>query len=433
MPVLTPDQFEQLQGLLTEAFDKRDIAELVRTKLGNRLDNLVNPDQRTPDIVFELLTWIDKRDLHTLEVLLQGAIAVKPGDGTLRAFCERVVPGALKPFDSQASVKNLTSGLDVLINLKDEPAVRETVGQVRAELEDSNEQIDTLKKYKELHDCLHELEVRLSAIADVIARAREAAARRSLGIYARDLRWLAERARAAIPNLPSRQSEEIWVPDLDACAGDIERARVSTESAHDPLSDVPIKLRRLLTEANRINSVLAQLAGQLKLDSFSETMDTIAKRMRADTRPDDVALVQLMTGSAAVNVLRSRITQLVHEHYEWQFLSTQLAAADVSPDHQPDKKIVRWSLFKTKLVALCDFAPQEESSQELRTLMDRWVAEASATQPSEAQIAEAEDAFAEFSHTCKLHFFEVDKRLKELCSKMTEVAMPLTALLNVIR
>jgi hypothetical protein len=33
-----------------------------------------------------------------------------------------------------------------------------------------------------------------------------------------------------------------------------------------------------------------------------------------------------------------------------------------------------------------------------------------------AQIAAAEDAFAEFSHICKLHFFEVDKQLKELCS-----------------
>jgi hypothetical protein len=432
MPLLTADQFKQLQGLLAEAFDKRDIAELVRTTLGSRLDKLVNPGQSTSDIVFELLIWTDKRDLHTLEVLLQGAIAMKPGDGALRAFCKRVVPGALKPIDSQVFVKNLTSGLDVLIHMKDERAVRETVGQLRAELEGTNEQIETLKKYKELHDCLHELEVRLPAIADGIARAKEAAARRSLGIYAMDLRWLAERARAAIPNLPSRQSEEIWVPDLAACADDIERVRVSTKSAHDPLSDVPIKLRRLLTEANRIDSVLAQLAGQLKLDSFSETMDEIAKRMRAGARSDDVALVQLMTGSAAVNVLRSRITLLVHEHYEWQFLSTQLAAADASPDHQPDKKIVRWVLFKTKLVALCDLAPQEESSRELRNLMDRWVAAASATQQSEAQIA-AEDAFAEFSHACKLHFFQVDKQLKELCSKMTEVAMPLTALLNVIR
>jgi hypothetical protein len=50
--------------------------------------------------------------------------------------------------------------------------VRQTVGQVRAELQDTNKQIDTLKKYKELHDCLHELEVRLSAIADAVVRAK---------------------------------------------------------------------------------------------------------------------------------------------------------------------------------------------------------------------------------------------------------------------
>ena len=433
MPVLKPDQFEQVRDILTDAFDKGGITELVRTKLGERLDKLVNPDQPTPQIVFDLLTWIDKRDMHTLENLLQGAIGMKPDNGALRAFCERDFPGALKPIDSKVFVQNLTSGLGVLIEMKDASAVRQTVGQVRAELEDSNKQINTLKKYKELHDCLHELEVRLSAIADAVVRAKEASARRSLGIYARDLRWLSERARAAIPNLPSRQSEEIWVPDLDACAEDIERARASTiENAQDSLSDVPIKLRRLLTEANRINGFLAQLAGQLKLDSFSETMDEIANRMRADTRPDDVSLVQLMTGSAAVSVLHSRITQLVHEHYEWQFLTTQLAAAETSPDHRPDKKIAKWPLFKTKLLALCDLAPQEESSQELRLLMERWVAAASATQQSEAQIA-AEDAFAEFSYACKLHFFQVDKQLKELCSKMTEVAMPLTVLLNAIR
>jgi hypothetical protein len=431
MPVLAPEQFEQLQGLLTAGFDKRDIEELVRKKLGDRLENLVNPDQSTRGVVFELLTWIDKRDLHTLEVFLQGAIAERPGDA-LRAFCERGVPGALKPFDSQVFVKNLTSGLNILIGMKDVPAVRETVGQVRAQLEATNEQIDILKKYKELHDCLHELEVRLSAIADVVARAKEAAARRSLGIYAKDLRWLAERARGAIPNLPSKQSEEIWVPDLDTCAEDIESARVSIETAHDRLASVPNKLRRLLTEAPRINSALAQLADLLKLDSFSKTMDAIADRIRPDTRPDDVALLQLMTGSAAVNVLRSRITQLVHEHYEWQFLSTQLAAADTSPDHQPDLKIFRWSQFKTKLTALCDLAPQEESSQELRKLMDRWVEAASATQLGDTGITAAEDAFAEFSHACKLHFFEVDKQLKELCLKMTEVAMPLTVLLTVI-
>ena len=100
MPVLTPDQFERLQRILTDAFDKRGIAELVRTKLGDRLDNLVDPDQPTPRIVFDLLTWIDKRDMPKLEVLLQGAIRMKPENGTLRAFCKHTVPGALKPIDS---------------------------------------------------------------------------------------------------------------------------------------------------------------------------------------------------------------------------------------------------------------------------------------------------------------------------------------------
>jgi hypothetical protein len=105
VPVLTPDQFQQLQRILTDAFDKRDVAELVRTNLGDRLDNLVDPDRPTPQIVFDLLTWIDKRDMRKLEILLQGAIRMKPENGALRAFCENNVPGALKPIDSQVYAK----------------------------------------------------------------------------------------------------------------------------------------------------------------------------------------------------------------------------------------------------------------------------------------------------------------------------------------
>jgi hypothetical protein len=430
MPVLSKEQFEQLQALLVESFDKSALEELVRKKLGDRLENIINTNQPNSKIVFDLLTWTEQRGVSTLEVFLQGALAERPGNGVLQAFCEQAVPGALKPFDSQAFVKNLTSGLNVLISMKDVLAVRETVGHVRAQLETTNEQIDILKKYKELHDCLHELQVRLLAITDAVTRVKEVPARRSLGIYAKDLRWLAERARAAIPNLPSEQNEKIWIPDLDSCAADIDAARASTENGHE-LTQLPIRLRGLLTEAPRINANLAQLAGLLTLDSFSKTMDAIAGRIRYDTIAEDTSL-QLSTGSAAVNVLRSRIALLVREHYEWQFLTTQLATADTSLDYQPKLKIVRWYQFSSRLMALCDLASREEWSQDIRSLMERWVASASlAPKPSDIEITAAEDAFAEFSHACKLRFFEVDKQLKELCSKLTEIATPLTMLLTV--
>jgi hypothetical protein len=110
MTVLTGEQFEQLQDLLTQALDKRAIEELVRKRLGRRLDTILNADQSTPEIVFELLTWIDQRGLSTLEVVLQGVLAERPGDGALRAFCQQIVPGALKPSDSQLSIKDLASG-----------------------------------------------------------------------------------------------------------------------------------------------------------------------------------------------------------------------------------------------------------------------------------------------------------------------------------
>lgn len=110
MTVLTGEQFEQLQHLLTEALDKRAIEELARKRLGRRLDTILNADQSTQKIVFELLTWIDQRGLSTLEVVLQGVVAERPGDVALRAFCEQTVPAALKPSDTQPSSKDLISG-----------------------------------------------------------------------------------------------------------------------------------------------------------------------------------------------------------------------------------------------------------------------------------------------------------------------------------
>ena len=44
MTVLTGEQFEQLQHLLTEALDRRAIEELVRKRLGRRLDTILNSD-----------------------------------------------------------------------------------------------------------------------------------------------------------------------------------------------------------------------------------------------------------------------------------------------------------------------------------------------------------------------------------------------------
>jgi hypothetical protein len=95
MPVLTGEQLDQLEHLLAEDFDKHAIDELVRKRLGRRLDTIVDPDQGTRHIAFELLTWIDGRGLSTLEVLLQGALAERPAHGALHAFCEQIVPGAL--------------------------------------------------------------------------------------------------------------------------------------------------------------------------------------------------------------------------------------------------------------------------------------------------------------------------------------------------
>ncbi len=421
---------------MVEALDSTTMSWVVRSALGPRLDQIVNVNQGFEKVVPELLNWSERRGPGTIEALLRGTLTARPDDQNLRAFCERNFPGAIQPLDSKTLVQNVNLGLKLLIDRKDDPAVRETVGGFRADFETTIRQIRILNKYKGLHDSLHELQLRIDPIVDALSRTRsDARALRSLRIYALDLRQWAKNARDQTPDLPTKDIEEDWINDWDACIQDMEVLGKSTVKDADPGKgdDVADRLKALLSQAQRINGLLANAADVLKLDRFNKSMETIAQKIRPFTTPDDPALHQLVASADAVGVLQSLLAGLVSEHYEWQIFDKQLATAENSQKHQPQMRMLRWQQFKDRLTGLCDVNPQADWSRDLKERMGEWIAATPSAEPSEAEKSAGEIAFAEFRRACVYRFYNVDKELNALSAQVTEVAIPLDTLLTAIR
>jgi len=435
MSVLNPSQATQLSNALVDAFDPTTLAWMVRSSLGPQLYVIVDTGQSLLGVVADLLSWVERRGPGSVEALLRGAVSARPNNQMLRDFCAQHFPQTLLSLPSNTLVQNFNLGLQLLIDMRDRPAVRQIVGGFRADFETTSRQIQILKKYKALHDCLHELQLSLDAFVDALRRSTsDPGAVRSLRMYALDLTRWAKEARAQTVGLPTKPVEDDWIDDFDTCIRNLNNVAgtVARTEDRDKAADLPDRLRALLDNASRINSLLASAADNLRLESFTQTMKTIADDIQGAAVSKGDAL-QLDKSAVAVGVLRARLDGLVAEHNDWQVFSTQLEVAENSHKHQPQERMPKWQQFKGRLTGLCNAYPKSDWSGELLERLSKWIAETSSGEPSEDEIVAGEIAFAEFHRACIYRFFDVDKELNALAGQVTEVAKPLETLLAAIQ
>jgi hypothetical protein len=435
MPVLTTSQAKQLSDALVNAFDPTTLAWMVRSSLGPELYAIVDTRQGLLEVIADLLSWAERRGAGTVEALLRGALSARPNHQMLRDFSAQHFPQTLLSLPANALVQNINLGLQLLIDMRDKPNVRQIVGSFRADFETTNRQIQILKQYKALHDSLHELQLALDAIVDSLNRSTtDSGAVRSLRMYALALTRWAREARAQTPGLPTKPVEDNWIDDFDTCIVDLNNAASPTActSDCDKSADLPDRLRSLLDNATRINSLLASAADNLRLESFTQTMMTIASGIQDSALAKGDAL-QLDKSAVAVGVLHARLNGLVAEHNDWQVFSTQLEVAYNSHKHQPQARMPKWQQFKGRLTGLCNAYPESNWSGELRERLSKWIAETSSYEPTEVEKIAGDIAFAEFHRACIYRFFDVDKELNELAGQVTDVAKPLETLLAAIQ
>jgi hypothetical protein len=436
MPILSPAQAAELSNALVDAFNPATLSWVVRVSLGLQLYVITSEQQPLPDVVAKLLEWVENRGPGTLEALLRGAATARPANEKLRGFCQRNFPNALTALDSGNLVRSFNVGLQLLFDLRDQPAVRQTVGAFRADLVTTSQQIVILKKYKALHDGLHDLQMDLDAIEDALDQFRANPGNvRTLRMYALAIKRYADAARAQTTDLPTQGEENDWIDDFDTCIRDINDATTPTAKPEDraKIGNVLDRLKEILGNARRINSLLVAAAAGLRLESFTQTMTTIAGQLRGFAGPGDNTL-KLIESSTSVAVLRARIAGLVGEHSEWQVFNINLdVAAENSNKHQPQARMPKWPKFGKSLTDLCNAYPEANWSHELLEMLAKWIAATPSADPGQGEKAAGEIAFADFHRVCVYRYYDVDKELNDLCAQVIEVAAPMNTLLMAIQ
>jgi len=446
MSGLEPPKYQELYKALVDDIFDSDLLEKAGAVFTREQFNVqIYWNQAVGKILDEILLWLDKYGPPEIETLLKAAIVVRPDCPRVRAFCGKYFPKALDPLDPTLAmrlgnfhlVQDVKLGLQVLSEHSGSADFQGALGAFRAQLQDTSHQINLLKRYKGLHNCLHNLQGQLVGIGAVVALSVQTGSFKGLKKIAFNLQPLASDARRQAAGLTRPDREIEWIDEFASYIKDMTQtallATLSPTQVRNVL-DIPNLLRALLRQqAPQINQSLVNAADSLRLDSFAKTENAIADKIATKVAPNDPVLLQLTAGVAAVNKLQLRLMALVDQHYDWQDLNTPLdEAVDRSEKHQPTDKIPKWDHFRNRLGELCSRYPDTAWSKNVLALMSAWITATPSATPDDAERQAGEAAFDEFCRACVDRFVLVDTELNDLSDEVAGIAIPLDKLLSQI-
>jgi hypothetical protein len=328
---LTGIEIEQLRDILCGIFDRDELKVLVRVALNVDLFTaFAGPDSSNQVVVFDLITALERRNLTV--ALLVDAWKRRSNNDELRNFCARCFPMVLSPPQADADqVIAVVNGVDELRRRLVDPAVKKRIAAAQPSLRRIGSLIEHMQSYKELHDCLHLIQVQF--FRQILETARllrtDPSASDTLDGYLAGLRSLAVQARSSVTRLENSpmntSGQELrWINDLEAetIAG-LNRAITSGDLLSAQRATVRLK-SLLVIEPPRINQVLTSTATQLPLDQMIETLTQVLESLA----PEDQSAQPLRDGLAGLQQLYPRLIGQISRHMQWQRVEQELWQAD---------------------------------------------------------------------------------------------------------
>jgi hypothetical protein len=431
---MTIEQKGKLQDLLTGAFRDGlvDLTRVSKFSLGLVMD--IGPDDGIDAVVGKLMKSSEQRGRGMIEMLLRGFLAARPDDLDLQHFCQTNFANSLKPLDPTGLVQKAASALIGLTKIGADAKVHEILQSYRNDFEVTRKQIDKLSKYKEIHNCLHQLQLKLSAVKNAIdMKPFDNNAILNLASYASDLADLARSAsdQAAGLGPQDKSDQNELISEFESVTSDMVAAAqpLDKEAVQKKMLAIYSRLTRLLKFAPDVNRKLVETARFVRLDGCAETMNLITKRLDALSQ-DDMLIASFVDGSVSVEMLRSRLDGLVAEHDEWQWLNTELETAITSPSHQPQMRFLRWVSFGERLMGLCNINRNEKFLKRIRPIIETWLAKPPPEPTDQNAIDQYAFDFWNFRDLCLKRFVIVDDELNDLCDLIvTHLKTPLDTLI----
>jgi len=325
-------------------------------------------------------------------------------------------------------------------------ALSAAIGQYRAGMDAALQEIGDLLIQKTLHDALHVI-WKLLSIVDIALREIEGGrvANKAVILHqAWDMRRCLDDAEAV-----SRGSAFGPPPWIGTAQAAVQRLEAFGNDDADPDAAV---LRAARADYEELRALW-----QISLE-LNDALVTIARRLVVAEQPDQPTLLRqiedglagiaaalaapgdgVLMASEAQRALRdmgNRLLTLVTQHDAWQEIDLAFSVVTgEGRDRPPSARIPQWTMFRRRLLALCDTYREEAWSPEARSFLESWERFGQPVQDEppeqrEVRVRRAERAFDGLRDRCRSRFFVVDKELRMVCESLSTMRLPLMSLLG---
>jgi len=412
---LSPTLLKPVANAIGDAFTIEQIQDIVLKATGHGLfkefatpnDPLRRAVQRTLERLVEdgterwllthvLILAIANDDLRRTivkacpETLVSLPSAEKQVDRVLDSF-QQVMAAVLKP--------------EFVLTLK--PS-RDAISAVSA-------QIATLSAYKDLHECLHTLHLKLAFTSTADGVAGE--------IQLDDLRdcqklidsALAKANLAVAPlggNPAAAQVERDWIAELERLATDLRTALVASDGAAATGTIGEIK-RLVRLQLSRLNKNILEIAQQLSLDA-------LVAALPGEFRSEDL----YEKFSFAIRDLTPTVLARALEHKLWQDTENEIALIENSlhgPGGSTGSFDEHWLLLRHRALWLATLDPDADWSKAVRKSAEEIELRLTDEKHGEALRA----LFDSFFRLLRFRFLAVDATLKADCGSLGKMHTPL--------
>jgi hypothetical protein len=344
---------------------------------------------------------------------------------------------ALAPETNRALAASSTRAFQRLREMMANPVVKEIVAEHQPQLESAGAALQLLMDYKDVHDLLHDLQ--LKCYNYLLQETRRTERWIDWEILARpqqDLAALAGRA-AELKQLDSMKGAPFgWVSELVQAREAFDRAAATRKLS--PLKEARDLIRPILElQPTRFDATLCEAARKLPLDELEIALAEIAGKLSPKVleSPGGAAF---STGVASLPELSANLQTLTTEHGRWQKIANDFWRISALIDTDLDELLTSWPRLKIRLGQVCGSAEQPWSVELCQTTekLGGLVASEPGPEAPDAEeahrlwVAQVRQNYERCATNGGNRFYQVDFSLKRLCDQLRTVADALTQILH---
>jgi hypothetical protein len=307
-----------------------------------------------------------------------------------------------------------------------DPEISAKLQAFRHGFEGADRRIHTVGDYKDVHDRLHNLQ--LLCYSPILSARRDfpqGETSNQLRLDSRKLKTLIRQLRVIVVRPALDASDFPWIEET------LEPARLALDAAIEQSSSAKLEaaiemLADLMQlQPSIINSLLLKSVRDIDLLQLHSRLEQVAIKLQ-ELGAEPTQLLRFQRGVTQLDVLDKELKAQMKDHRAWQAVENNVRLVEASLNVNIEELEKSWKTLKTKLAAVCEGVTDDWSVEieDSRDLLDEAI---TARRYSSIFLF-----FTNLQTLASDRFYNVDKKMKELCEQLRPLGSELDAVLQVM-